>query len=396
LLLFAMTLVASFANRHLVAEQRIATNLVRSTQAFEAAEAGAEWALAMLNERSRVGADCLPSTLPQDRSFRDRRLRFDPADKLQHPLTWDDAGQPAPLLASCVRGPAGWTCSCPTSGLPSPATPAGADAHPAFSVQFEAGPRPGLVRLAVTGCTTRGSTCTSDAAAHLQMLLGLVPGLSTPPSAPLTARDGVAITGSVGVHHAVAGAGSLTVHSGGGVVLPAARITTAPGSPAALSIAERDGRLAALGDDAFFAATFGLDKASWRDQPVVARLSCAADCGAAVAAAIGDGTTLVWIDGDLSIDGPLTLGSRDRPVIVAASGALRLRGGVTLHGVAYGARVRWDDTGADVARVNGALVSQGLVEGNGAPDLVYDPAVLAALANNSGTFARVPGSWKDF
>src|SRR5205814_1148861 len=90
--------------------------------------------------------------------------------------------------------------------------------------------------------------------------------------------------------------------------------------------------------------------------------------------------------------GPLTLGSRDHPVIVAASGTVRLRGGVVLHGVVYGgSRVRWDDTGADLALVRGAVVSQGSVEGNGAPDIVYDGAVLAALKNNSGSIAENPG-----
>src|SRR5205823_3305130 len=128
-------------------------------------------------------------------------------------------------------------------------------------------------------------------------------------------------------------AGSLTVHSGGDVLLAAARITTAPGAVAALSIAQRDSSLAAMSDDTFFSAYFGLDKTTWREQQVTARLTCGADCGAAIAGAIADGATLVWIDGDLAIDGPLTLGSRDRPIIVAASGAVRLRGGVTVHGV---------------------------------------------------------------
>ncbi|HMC16373.1 MAG TPA: PilX N-terminal domain-containing pilus assembly protein [Albitalea sp.] len=397
MLLFAMTLMAAYANRNLVFEQRSAANLVRSTQAFEAAEAGAEWAVAMLNQRSRIDADCRPSTQPLDRSFRERRLRYNAADGMQQALAWDDAGKPSALLASCVHSAGGWACSCPMNGLPTLSTPAGADAHPAFTVQFAPATQPGMVRLSVTGCTSTGSTCTGNAAAHVQMLLGLVPGLSTLPAAPLTAKAGVAMTGSIGIHHADAAAGSLTVHSGADVLLPSARITTAPGSPAVLSIAERDGNLAALAGDAFFAAYFGLDPGAWRDQTVAARLSCATDCGAAVAAALADGTQLVWIDGDLAIDGPLTLGSRDHPVIVAASGTVRLRGGVVLHGVVYGgSRVRWDDTGADVALLRGAVVSQGSVEGNGAPDIVYDGAVLAALKNNSGSFARVPGSWRDF
>ena len=41
-LLFAMVLVAVFANRNLVFEQRASANQYRSSQAFEAAEAGIE------------------------------------------------------------------------------------------------------------------------------------------------------------------------------------------------------------------------------------------------------------------------------------------------------------------------------------------------------------------
>ena len=226
-LLFAMTLMASFANRNLVFEQRSAANLVRSTQAFEAAEAGIEWAVAMLNQRQRIDADCRPSQQPHDRSFRERRLRLNSADGTHSALTWDYAGKPVALLAACVRGAGGWACSCPASGLPSPSAPAGSDVHPAFTVQLAAGPQPGLVRLSATGCAGRDASCSDDAAAHVEVLLGLVPGLSTPPAAALTAREGVAMNGALGVHHADARAGGLTVHAGADVVLPAARTTPA-------------------------------------------------------------------------------------------------------------------------------------------------------------------------
>ena len=49
LLFFIISLVAAYAGRNLIFEQRTSTNQYRATQAFEAAEAGLEWALAMLN-----------------------------------------------------------------------------------------------------------------------------------------------------------------------------------------------------------------------------------------------------------------------------------------------------------------------------------------------------------
>ena len=395
-LLLAMTLMAAYANRSLVFEQRSAANLVRSTQSFEAAEAGLEWAVAMLNQRQPIGADCRPSSRTEDRSFRERRLRFDAVDGMQLPLTWNDAGKPTALLAGCVRGADGWACNCPASGLPSPQAPDDADAHAAFSVQLEAGPKPGLVALTATGCLRAGGICPTEGSARIQVLLGLVPGLSTPPAAPLTAQGAIVMASAVGVHNPDATSGGVTVHTGGDVALAAARVTTTPGGSAALSFIERDTTLSATGADAFFAAFFGLDKATWREMPAVTRLRCESNCAAALAAAIADGRNpLVWIDGDLTIDGPASFGSRERPVMLVASGTVRIKGGVVVHGLVYGAGVTWD-TGIDSGLVHGAVISQGGVGGSGSPDLFYDTAVLAALKGNSGSFARVPGSWKDF
>jgi hypothetical protein len=46
--------------------------------------------------------------------------------------------------------------------------------------------------------------------------------------------------------------------------------------------------------------------------------------------------------------------------------------------------------------VRGALVSETSYQGDATPDLVYDPAILAALRSRSGMFARISGSWRDF
>ena len=49
LLLFGTSIIAFYLNRGLIFEQKTSANQVRSTSAFELAEAGIEWATGMLN-----------------------------------------------------------------------------------------------------------------------------------------------------------------------------------------------------------------------------------------------------------------------------------------------------------------------------------------------------------
>ena len=121
LLFFIVSLVAAYAGRNLIFEQKTSANQYRATQAFEAAEAGLEWALAMLNG-GRIDAACSPpdpvdNTLP---SFRQRYLNID-VDGHYTPRLWaDNLTRERP---SCVQSDTGWNCSCPTGAAPTPAAP---------------------------------------------------------------------------------------------------------------------------------------------------------------------------------------------------------------------------------------------------------------------------------
>ena len=48
------------------------------------------------------------------------------------------------------------------------------------------------------------------------------------------------------------------------------------------------------------------------------------------------------------------------------------------------------------AVLRGAAIIEADYTGDGAPEFVYDPQVLAALKGAAGSFARVSGSWRDF
>jgi len=403
LLLFAMVLVAVFANRGLVFEQRTSANQYRSTQAFEAAEAGVEWALAQLNANQRIGADCEPSTDPVASSFRSRYLSTAPKTGTLTPTTWNNAGTPTVLQASCVRAGNGWACSCPTDGLPTLPSPANSTPAAAFTLQFVPAGKPGVVRVVANGCTSlagscvAGSTGRADASARIEVAFGLVAGLRTPPVATVTTRAGFdAGSATLGLHNPDPATG-IAVNAGGAIDAPLARLTPPAGAPKTGLLVGNDAALAALPADRFFAAHFGLDKAAWQAQPAVTRIRCSVDCAAVLGAALAAAAdaALIQVDGDLVLAGPITLGSVQRPVAIVVTGAAQFDGAVGLHGLLYAASARWNNT-AGGAFVRGALVCEGGYRGNGAPELFYDPLVLETLKHATGSIARVNGSWRDF
>ncbi|WP_280151069.1 pilus assembly PilX N-terminal domain-containing protein [Piscinibacter sp. XHJ-5] len=382
-LFFIATLVAASAQRNHVFELRASANQYRATQAFEAAEAGLEWATAMLNDPRPLDAHCQPGNA-DDSSFADR-LAVAPT-----------------VTATCVRNDGTWRCNCPAPGEPQVAAPLADDPPAAFSVRVAGGPAPGSLRLVATGCTRLdGGTCapegsaSGDAAARIQQTLGFIPSPTVAPIAALTVRGSVAAVAAVGLHNSDTDSGGVAVHAGGGVVAPNARLTTAPGGPVEAAVVQGDQQLATLDGARFFASFFGIDKALWRQQPGVARIACSGDCGQALSqATLAARHRLLWIDGDLQLSGDVALGTRERPIVIVASGAVRLNGPVVVHGVLYGASLTWNHAGGGA--IHGAALSEGDYGGDASPDFIRDVDVLATLKRSAGSFARLPGSWKDF
>ncbi len=285
ILLGAMLITLLAANRNLLLELRQSANQVESAAAFEAAEAGLDWSLAMLNADARIGSDCRASPLATQ-SFRERVL------DLSAPAVAPRAVRPA-----CVREATGWRCGCPEAGS---ATLGVANEGASFSLRLEPAAAAGTLRLVSDGCAHFGGECHPDGAgrdgavAQHQALIALLPALAAPPTAALTLR------------------------------------------PAGVTA------------DAFFAGLFGLSRAAWTQQPAVRRIDCRDDCGAAIAVAVAQGATLIALPGDATLRGPLVLGTPQRPVLIVAAGALQLQGAVQLTGVAYAASLAWAAPGASV------------------------------------------------
>lgn len=400
ILLLAMTILTAFANRSLLFEQRSSANQYRSTIAAETAEAGLEWAQALLNDGRRLDAHCLPAT-DQPTSFRERYAPRSSPDAGVAPVTAARAG--------CSVGPIGLSCHCPDAGEATEWT----SNDPSFTVEFAAVTGdPEALRITARGCSNRGSQCVpgagaarADAAAAAQAVFKLRPALRTMPVAALTTGGGVVLDGwqLVNTDHATHG---LLIDAGGTITLGGTPplLSTLPGSPVENALIEGDEALARLAaadasGSAFFAALFGGTPAQFAAAPATRRIAgcTAVSCGTALRTAYAEGDTSFFVDGDLQLDAAgwpgAAVGSADRPLLLVVGGALRFNGSFPAHGLIYAADSSFDPGGA--IDLQGALVARGGLSGSSNGRVSYSPAVLQRLRSAAGPWVRVPGSWRD-
>lgn len=410
LLFFILSMVAAYTNRNLIFEQRTSGNQYRSTMALEAAEAGLEWALALLNG-GRIDAACAPSVDAADTPFRERYLSIDPVSGVITPtgaLAPDGGGQ---VWASCVfDGTDRWTCSCPQPGnAPVLDMPGGAGLHPAFRLRFvrTGGGQPGIVRLEANACTRLDNNCldfparatTGEGRATVSSLIALRGGLAAAPVAALTVRQNVDVGGAaLGAFNSDVRTGGLAILAGGSVATGGLRLGGAPGTPPENALVELDAQLAALPSaERFFSSNFATTSDTWRDQPGTVRLDCAlvaCDGDAVRAVAQQQPGRVVWVDGNVVLDGGTDIGSAAVPLVLVATGNIEVGAGVTFHGLLYSQAATWNTAGSGTVR--GAALAGNALGGTGSISVVYDADVLNRLRLRTGSFVRVPGGWRDF
>jgi hypothetical protein len=351
-LLAAMAIAIAYTNRHLVMEQKTAANQQRSTIAAEAAEAGLEWAAAMLNKQEKVNAACTTSTANGDVRFKARYISVN-----------TDTGMLTPLAgtthAACVWSGSAWSCSCPVAGTAPSLSVSGSGSRPGFAVTFIASPE-------------------------------------TPPAAALTARGYVSIgNAALGVVNGDPSSNGITINAGMTIDADRARVTTVPGTPPHASLVGNDASLRNTTEAQMFSTFFGMTKESYQALPSIKRLTC--PCTEThVKTAYDEGVRQFWLDGNLEMNANLTIGSESDPVLMIVDGNVRLQGDLRVFGVIYSTSMTWDNTGGGSALLQGAAISEGNYTGNGSPDYFYDPRVLSRLRYDQASFVRVPGSWRDF
>jgi len=408
-LFFIMSMVAAYTNRNLIFEQRTSSNLYRSTMAFEAAEAGVEWALSMLNS-GHIDDSCEPSTDNTAPTFRDRYIAIDGDTGLITAAAADASGR-GTLNATCVFDGTDWNCTCPASGTASPDAPSGAGPFPAFRLRLSRASttQPGLLIIEANGCTRLDDACLNFPATSLggegramqQVLVALRSALPAMPAAALTVRGTLDVGAgtALGAFNTDTRTNGITILAGGAVAnLTDLQLGSIGGTPGTASVADNDPVLGGLADGSrFFEVSFAAAPGVYVEQPGVRLLTeCSDPCSAATVrdAAAANPGRILWIQGDLDFDSSGDVGSASAPVMIVAEGSVTFTSPVTVYGAIYSRAETWESNGAGA--VIGAAVAEGDFAGNATTSFQFDRSVLSRLQHRHGSFVRVPGGWSDF
>lgn len=415
-LFFLVALVAGYTSRNLIFEQRTSQNQFRSTQAFEAAEAGLEWALTMLNS-GRIGADCLESSATAtDTSFRQRYLSINTDTGRILERSAPTVGRR--LWPSCVSdGTGGWTCNCPDDAAPVLTAPA-SGVHPAFRVRFTSYDlsRPGLIRIESNGCTRLDDTCLNhpatgtdqDGRASVAAVVALTSALPTPPNAALTVLGNVAVGSALTVYNTDPEMGGFTVHAGGSFDIagpPAWVLRSVPGMSVGNSFVSNDATIGALvGEpDRAFAAVFGMWPDTFKLQPAAIVFTCPdSGCRQALADTVAlNPDRIIWVQGNLTLESAGNIGSLPDPANPAVAGPAMIvvdgqvnftTTGVHIFGAVYSRGGNWTGPGL----IEGAAMVEGNLAATASATVVMNNSVLNTMRRRSGSFVRAPGGWDDF
>jgi PilX N-terminal len=425
MLLLGGTIIAFFANRSFIFEQRTSANQYRATKAFELAEAGTEWALGKLNEGLPLvaGTTCATGGAATN-TFRERYATPTAASSPStgRLVVVSAPPPPSPPLLRCRINQAGVAaCDCQETPVVPPITLAAlgsADNDQGhFGVRFA--PVVGdvqAVEIISRGCTVGDSVCdpsatssSADATAVVRVIAKVVPSSPAGPGAALTAGS-LSVTGSTTALNVVNSnqrSNGITINAGGAVATGTnVAAYSVPGTPSRASIIDGDASLTgvtAATENLFFARFFGQPLNSYSSaDPDVIRISGAdaAARGAEVMSYINRGLRAprFFVPGDVTFDSAVVgggaLGSAFNPVVIAATGNLSMSGNFTAHGIFYAAAI--DATGAGTTTVNGALVTRGAFsKASGTLNLIYDLSLWSGTLAPHGRLARVPGSWRD-
>ncbi|MFM2340561.1 MAG: hypothetical protein RLZZ592_214 [Pseudomonadota bacterium] len=371
-------------------QQQAARAHLHSLQARTAAEAGLAWAQAALNATGALDARCEPASPAQGgRILRTRWMA--------------SSDSPSALRPACRRAGSRWACDCPDQGEGQPGPGTSDLNEPAFGMRLEAQDRSrGLWQLTVDGCSQPGPDCGAPqgpepAARHrLQVSLARAGGGLQAPQAALSAVGSVALAGDAEVARTdPAGAGPAVQAGSAITVATPARTLGPPGTPAEAARRGGDVRLAE-GAEPVWPRLAGLPAARLPGMPGWTRLDCrSGGCPGTVLEALRAGHRLLWIEGDLQLDGQ-AWGTPQDPVLLAVRGRLQANDTFSAHGLLIGDTVRLGPIGTGGrSRVQGAVLSLGEARIEGPIDLRHDAALLARLTELAGTLLMVPGSWID-
>lgn len=408
-LFLVMALLAAYANRSLMFEQRISGSYYRASMAQEMAEGGVDWTVAMLNGPAADNSCSAVAT--GGTRFVDRYLKVSAADRSTLPA----GGTPVTPAVDCVRDGTNLVCRCadPDTRTAQPTTTVANNLAPSFMVALGANStiQYGSFSITSIGCTDGSAdSCNqfSDqrsasflGASNLDAAIAFVAAVPSSPATPLTVKGVLTTTGAggLGLHNTDATTGGgLVVSGGASATLIDTRMDTTPGTPFGQAVRFNDATLSGMSDKQFFQTFMGMAPSRYQNHPALRDVTCGAgaDCGPALQAAYASGVRILRVPGALAISSNVAIGTLSDPLVIVAEGAVTLTGPMQLTGmlVALG-DLTWTNTGGLTSLINGMVTVQGNMQANGRMDIVYQQEIANQLRNRIGSYVRVSGGTRD-
>lgn len=434
LLLFASSITAFYLNRGLIFEQKVSANQLRSTTAFEMAEAGIEWATGMMNRSNDLDPATCGLLSTTNISFRRKYVQT-------NFVTSSDVSATTRTFPGCKVSGTTLTCSCPD--LPSANNESvaalGAAVLPGFTVAFADVPGdPEAVRVISTGCTAQAGACkpatttvtaaatnaattgASDANATVSVILKLRPLLRAAPAATLTCGTSCAPGGSGNLSNTDPATNGVVIDAGSSISMSpsvASNLTTIDGLPKENAIISNDTALSGLSstDTAtcsqaeMFGAYFGgLTLAQYAAAATVINCGSASDCGPQLVAAYNDGARSFYMPNGISMNNSSglpsttvngvtlpTLGGPTDGVTIVTPASTNFNGNIRMYGLVFANNATANDTGFGTADIFGAVIACRGYSSNGNGTISYLGSALTSSRRSTGVMVRVPGSWRD-
>lgn len=346
--LFTITLIVLFAGNFGVMQQKTTANLYNSNQAYEAAEAGLEFAIPYLQKNQ--------ATIRANKS----------GGYLSPP--YSDSNTANVTLANNSKYSIVY--SNPTAN------------------NYD------LIKVTVTGTSADGTTTRV-----ISQLVQYGGNLATVPTSTIVSQGTVNLAGNTSI---VNNETNITIASGTGVNLSGSSSTTTstggstPGHVGS-DITQNSSELNSTTPSDLFANYFGVSSSIFKNN-VTNYYSNNSNTNYS-STLNGMAGNIIWIDqtgGNATINGNITIGTPTNPVIIIVNGNLFLSGTPTIYGLIYemGGATETDVLGN--VTMNGSLITSGTLNVSGSTVVNYNSTVLNILKNSNGYFAKVPGSWKDF
>ena len=346
LLLVTITLIILFAASYTLMRQKIASNDYRNNQAYQAAEAGLEFAVPYFQQNSTT------------------------------------------ILANPVSG-----YLAPFSNSSTQNVTLGNNSRYTITYTNPVANNYNLILITVVGTSDDG-TATRTISQQVQFGSLLV----TTPPASIVSKGSVSMTGSTNL---VNTSTNTNISSGSTVSLSgSAQTSTSAGNVSSAGnlgsdILQNVSSLSSLSTNDFIATYLGGTPNQVKGSFTYYYTN---STNTNYSSILNNKTGTIWIDqtgGQATLSGSATIGTTNSPVLLVVNGNLNISGSVQINGLV----IIIGDPSVSVTgsvQINGGLMTSGNLVFSGSTQINYTPSAFTKLQQSTSYYAKVPGSWKDF